>query len=143
MSQTIALALAQATFYTDNQLYTLIQLPTSAITAAAGVIAEIGEPFCALLVDKDEVTLLIPAEAIEDFGKRLPSHKASISQYRLITIDVALEPTLTGFMAVISAALGEVGVPIFPFAAYTRDHIFVPEGKFEVALAALQALKSS
>jgi len=142
MVQTIEQALSQATFYTDNQPYTMIQLPATAIMAAAGVVAEIGEAFCALVVDKDEVTLLIPAEALEDFAKRLPGHAASVSPYRLITIDVALEPNLTGFMAVISAALGKAGVPIFPFAAYTRDHLFVPEDKFDIALATLNALKS-
>jgi hypothetical protein len=142
MTRTVEQILSQAAFYSDNQDYVLLGLPAAAVTAAAGVIAEIGEPFSALLVDKDEVTLLIPAEALPDFAPRLPGHEAAAEPYRLITIDIALEPDLTGFMAVISAALAKAGVPILPFAAYTRDHIVVPAAHFDAALSALERLKA-
>lgn len=142
MAQTVDEALSAAQFYSDSETYVLVQLPANAITAAAGVIAEISEPFCVMIVDKDEVTLLIPAEALQDFSSRLREHRVSAEHYRLITIDVALEPTLTGFMAHISTALAQSGVPVFPYAAYTRDHIFIPAGQFETALAALEKLKS-
>ncbi len=143
MTQTIEQALATAHFYTDDQDYVFIQLPARAITAAAGVVAEVGEPFCAILVDKDEVTLMIPADALNDFGKRLPGHITTDTRYRLITVDVALEPTLVGFMAHISRALADVGIPIFPYAAYTRDHIFVPANQVDEAIGTLQKLKSN
>lgn len=143
MTQTIEQALTAANFFTDNQDYAFVQLPARAITAAAGVIAEIGEPFCAILVDKDEVTLMIPADALDDFGRRLPGHVTTDIRYRLITVDVALEPTLIGFMAHISRALADVGIPIFPYAAYTRDHIFVPANLVNKAIETLQKLKSN
>lgn len=142
MPQTIQDALNAAEFYTDDVEYALVHLPPKAITAAAGVVAEIGQPFAVLIVDKDEVTLLIPAEALEDFGKRLPGHITGEDTYALITLEVALEPTLTGFMAYISSVLAEAGVPIFPYAAYTRDHIVVPVHHKESALAVLRRLKS-
>lgn len=134
--------LASATFYTDNEPYLVIQLPSAAITVAASIIAEISDPFCALVVDKDEVTLVVPHEALDEFAKRLRGHEVMASRYRLITIDVVLPPDLIGFMAKISAALAEVGVPIFPYAAYSRDHLLVPENQFEAAMAALQELKA-
>jgi len=143
MPQTVKQALSAASFYSDNQLYTFARLPAAAIMAAAGVVAEIGEPFCALLVDKDEVTLMIPMEAWDDFVKRLPGHTLSPQRYRLITIDVTLEPDLVGFMAHISRALAEAGVSILPFAAYTRDHLFVAEENFNTAIATLEKLKAN
>ena len=142
MPQTIQKVLQQATFYSDGQPYHLIALPTGAIMAAAGVVAEIGEPFCGLIVDKDELTLLIPQEAWADFQHRLPGAVLSPIIYRLITVDVELEPTLVGFMAHISRALADVSVSILAFAAYSRDHFFVSEAQFDLALSTFEKLKS-
>lgn len=133
--------LANATFYTDDEPYLVLKLPAAAITLAAGVVAEISDPFSALVVDKDEVTLVVPHEAIEEFSARLSDLEGTKQHYRLITIDVVLPPTLIGFMARISAALAEAGVPIFPFSAYSRDHLLVPAEHFDTALAALNKLK--
>ncbi len=135
--------LKQTTFYSDGQPYAFVRLPASAITAAAGLVASIGEPFCALLVDKDEVSVMMPAEAWAEFKQRLVNNQTAAVSYRLITFDIVLEPDLVGFMAYVSAALAEAGVSILPFAAYSRDHLFVPESQFEQALAALESLRGS
>ncbi|HEX2905757.1 MAG TPA: ACT domain-containing protein [Phototrophicaceae bacterium] len=142
MAQTVQQALAQTALFSDGRDYVVIKLPARAITAAAGVIAEIGEPFGALIVDKDEVTLVIPAEALEDFIKRLPGHAVAEKHYRLITFDGILDFTLVGFMAVVSQALAKVGISILPVAAYSRDHLLVPADQVEVALKTLEQLKS-
>lgn len=142
MSQTIEEALRQAKLVVDAREYALLRLPPRAITAAAGVLAEISEPFSALIVDKDEVTLIIPAEAVPDFAARLRDHVAAASSYRLITLDVVLEPTLVGFMARISAALAAAGVSILPLAAYSRDHLLVPSAQADTARQALEKLQS-
>jgi hypothetical protein len=135
-------AFASLQLYTDNRDYRLVKLPARAITAAAGVVAELGEPFAALIVDKDEVTLLLPDEAWNDFASRLPGNTAADTIYRLITCDVALDLSLVGFMARVSGALADAGVSILPYSAYTRDHIFVPAEKLTVAMAAIEKLKS-
>lgn len=141
MTQTVEQILAVAALYSDEKDYVIVQLPAAAITAAAGIIAEVSEPFCALIVDKDEVSLVIPYEAWEDFSRRLPNHKVADKRYRLITFDIALEMSLVGFMARISQALAEVNVSILTFAAFTRDHLLVPANQFDIAMAALQQLK--
>lgn len=142
MPQTVQQALAAANLYTDDQIYHLVRLPAQAVTAAAGVLAEVGEPFAALLVDKDEVTLVLTAGDLEDFAGRLPGHTASAAAYRLITFDVELEPTLVGFMARVSAALASTGVSILPFAAFSRDHLLVPAEQFTAAWDALKKLQA-
>lgn len=143
MPQTIQSTLSEASFYSDEQSYVFIKLPAQAITIAAGIVAETGIPFCALLVDKDEVSLMIPEDAYEEFQKRLKHGTISETRYRLITIDVELEATLIGFMAIISQALAIAGITIMPFAAYSRDHLFVPSAQFQSAIQALEALKSN
>jgi hypothetical protein len=142
MTQTVEQALAAATLFSDNQDYLLVQLPSKAIVAAAGIVAQIGEPFCAMIVDKDEVSLVIPADALEDFKERLPSYQVSTKPYRLITFDIELDMSLVGFMAAISRALADAGVPIMTFAAYSRDHLLVPAEQFGVAMATLAKLQS-
>ena len=142
MVQTVQQALDSATFYSDSQDYLFVQLPASAMTAAAGVVAEIGEPFCALLIDKDEISLMLPSEAWADFEKRLPGASISRQTYRLITMDVVLEPDLIGFIAHISQALANSGISILPFAAFSRDHLFVPAGQVETAIALLKSLQT-
>lgn len=139
--QTVQDALTNAQFYSDDALYRFIRLPARGITAAAGVVAEVGEAFMVFIADKDEVTLMLDDEAYQEYGHRLLGHEAAETLYRLMTIDVALEPTLVGFMAHVSAALAKESIPIFPYAAYTRDHVFVPVDKFELALKTLQQLK--
>jgi hypothetical protein len=123
--------------------YLIIKLPPRAITVAAGIVAEIGEAFCTLIADKDEVSLIIPAEAIEDFAGRLKDHSVSPTPYRLITFDLELDFNIFGFMAVVSKALAEAEVPILPIAAFSRDHILVPSSQFDIALQALQKLQST
>ncbi|HVU14185.1 MAG TPA: ACT domain-containing protein [Phototrophicaceae bacterium] len=141
MAQTVEQALQQANLYTDEVLYSLIHLPPNGIMAAAGVIAELGEPFATLIVDKDEVTLIIPADAVADFAKRLRDHRVSELNYRLITFDLELEPTLTGFMARISATLASANVPILTLGAFSRDHLLVPADRFETAWDTLKQLQ--
>ena len=141
MPQTLDAALKAAQLVTDDRLYRLIQLPRTAIMPAAGVISAFGEAFCAVIVDMHEVTLILPSDALPDFERRLPTRTVSETEYRLITFDAVLEPTLVGFMARVSAALAAAGIPIFPFAAYSRDHILVPAAQFEAAMDALRNLQ--
>ncbi len=142
-NQTVAQALQQAKLYTDDTLYSLIHLPPNGIMAAAGVLAQVGEPFAALIADKDEVTLVIPAEMIAEFANRLRDHRIAETSYRLITFDLELEPTLTGFMARVAESLAAASVPILPFAAFSRDHLLVPSDLFESAWSALQKLQTN
>lgn len=143
MAQTVDQALASATLYTDDTLYRMVRLPANALVAAAGILAEIGEPFGALLLDKDEVTLVLAAEDLAEYARRLPGHTAAADEYRLITFDVELEPDLVGFMARVSQALAGAGVTIMPFAAFSRDHLLVPSAQFEQAQAALRHLQAA
>ncbi len=83
-----------------------------------------------------------PADTWNSFPKQIPDSTVSAESYRLITIDIELEPDLVGFMAHVSRAMADANVTILPFAAYTRDHIFVPEAKFDIAITALENLRS-
>lgn len=119
--------------FTDDALYVLVHLPAPAITAGAAVLAEIGTPFSALVVDKDEVTLLVPQAGWDDFADRLPDHRLADEAFRLITFDTPLSPDLVGFMALVSRLLAEAEVSILAISAFERDHVCVPAEQFEKA----------
>ncbi len=139
--QTVQQALRAAQFYTDGVDYHLISLPRAGIMAAAGVVAEIGEPFCALIVDKDEVSLVIPAEAVEHFSNRFKDALLGDYPYRLITLDIVLDSDLIGFMATLTHALEEAQVPVIAIGAYSRDHLLIPVQHIDVALSTLKQLQ--
>jgi len=132
----------QMNLYTDDTDYIIIKFPPTGITVAAGILAEIGDPFGTIIVDKDEVTLIIPADVVDDFSKRLRDVEKSSNTYRLITFDIVLDFSVVGFMAGISKALADAKISILPIAAFSRDHILVKSGDFNKAWGVLSALKS-
>ncbi len=141
MTQTARQALAAATFECDGKTYRLLRLPPNATTAAAGVVAEVGAPFCAMVVDSKEVSLILPAEAVEGFRSRLPDVDIAAGICKLVTVNVVMEPELTGLVAAVSKALADAGVAVLPFASFSRDHFLVMADQVDKALAALRDLQ--
>lgn len=133
-----AQAFSKATLYTDQTIYVLLHLPAPAITVAAGLLAEIGTPFSALIVDKDEVTLVLPRADWEDFASRI-SDVRSGPDYRLITFDIPMDLEIVGFMALISDILAQANIPIMAFSSFERDHLLIPADRFQAAWDALHA----
>lgn len=131
-------AFKTATLFTDGRLYTVLRLPPSAIWAGAGVVAEIGSAFSALIADKDEVTLVLPTEEWQSLSERLPDHHALPIAYRLITFDLPLDPDIVGFFALVSQTLAAAKVPILACSSFHRDHVLVPAEAFADAWQALQ-----
>lgn len=121
------------TLYTDDEPYVLLKLPPNAITVAAGIIAEVGDPFSVLIVDKDEVTLVVHKDVPDEFGKRLRDATISETEFRLITFDIELSFDVVGFMHAVAGILAEENISILPFGAYSRDHILVNASDFEKA----------
>ncbi|MCC6613023.1 MAG: ACT domain-containing protein [Anaerolineae bacterium] len=137
MNELLDDALKRTTLYTDGALYVFVLMPSGAVTEAASIIAELPDPFTALLIDKDEITFVLPLYAWEQVAARVPGATRAREDYRLITFDAVLPPSLIGYMARISAALAAAGVPIFPFSAYSRDQLLVPASQFDQAWATL------
>ncbi|MDW8172582.1 MAG: ACT domain-containing protein [Anaerolineae bacterium] len=141
MNNQVQEALRQATLYTDDLRYRILHLPANAITVAAAIVAEIGEPFAALLVDKDEVTLVLSEDDYPEYERRLLGRRSSDSLYRLITIDLIFDLNFVGFLAYVSAALAQAGIPVMAYSSFQRDHLLVAENHFDQAMQVLQTLQ--
>jgi hypothetical protein len=135
-------ALANLNLYSDEREYAILKLHPRAIVAGAGVIAEVGDPFVALLADKDEVTLIMPADLVEEFSTRLHAPVQAPETYRLIMVDQELPFDLVGFIATLGNALAQANIPIMTYAAFSTDHIFVPTSRFDEAIKTLYTLKT-
>lgn len=142
MSLTAQEAFKKSILVSDESLYVLVKLPPTAIWAAAGILAQFGEAFSALIADKDETTLVFPTEAWEEFGSRLPNADVS-EEYRLISFDLVLNFDLVGYMAIVSQVLAHADVPIMAFSAFSRDHILVPAQLFQKAWDALRVAQEA
>jgi hypothetical protein len=139
--QTIEGALAKGELFSDGLVYRFVKLPlSSAAKAAEMVTSGKSDPFLGLLVDKDEVTLMLSDNDFQFHKATLGEHEVGEFSYRLITFDIVLEPTLVGFMAYITKALAAAKISVMPFAAYSRDHIFVGVDHFDEAMAVLKTL---
>jgi hypothetical protein len=133
-------ALRGAQWYLDAQRYVAARLAPDAVTAAAAILAEQDRPFHALIVDKDEVTLIAPLDLLEITAQRFASITRSGLVYRLITLDTELPPEAVGILATLTRSLAQAGIPILALSAFSRDHLFVPEDRADEALSLLRAL---
>ena len=62
---------------------------------------------------------------------------------RMITLDVHSALEAVGFLARITTALAAHGMGVNPVSAFYHDHLFVPDGREDEALAVLQDLARS
>ena len=135
-------ALAAAHLYTDDRDYCIVHLPAQGIIPAAAILAENAAPFSAVIVDKDEVTLVIEVLDYAEVAPRLRDARVQAG-YRLLTFDLPLDLALVGFMAAVSQVLAAQGIPLMAFSAFERDHLLIPAHHFEAARQALEALRAS
>ncbi len=131
---------ARTCLYTDEQDYTIVSLPLTVLDRAAPLL-EVLEPFSALIVDKDEVTLVLPTDSWTVLREQFEAQAEE--GYRLITLDLPLELGLVGYIARLTHVVAQAGVSLLVFSAYQRDHLLVPAEDFDRAMQALGALISA
>ncbi len=87
------------------------------------------------IIDKNEVTVII------EQSKYNKEDVIEIEKdWKILTFDMVLPFELVGFLAEISKALAEEGIPIFAISAYSRDHILIKEKDLPKAIRKLRAI---
>lgn len=130
---------AQTRLFTDARNYIIVRLPFTQVLEAAALLKQLHSPLISLTWDKDELSLVLPAEAWESFRPGFEFLSES-PEYRLITFDLPLDLGLVGYLALMAAIVAEAGVSIYTVSAFSRDHFFVPAEDFERAWEALRQL---
>lgn len=89
-----------------------------------------------LLRDAHEVTLLL-----EEADWRTLRHAARAATveggFRLLTFDIVLEWTVTGFLAHVTALLAEARISCGALSAFSRDHLLIKQDELGRALKVL------
>lgn len=86
------------------------------------------------LEEQEGTTLILTAEAAERAGL------AATFPCRRITLTVHSALEAVGLMAAVATALADAGIGCNPVAGYHHDHLFVPAGRANDAMRALEAL---
>ncbi|SRR5579871_165035 len=81
--------------------------------------------------EAEGTTLIVEAEAAA------AAHLEGSFPCRRITIGAVTSLSSVGLMAAVSTRMAEAGIPVNPVAGFYHDHLFVPVGRAEEALALL------
>jgi len=87
--------------------------------------------------EPEGTTMILPRDQAEAAG--VPSAFPS----RMITLEIASSLDAVGFLAAITAALAGAGIAVNPVSAFHHDHLFVPEGRTDEAMAILRAMTAA
>jgi hypothetical protein len=86
--------------------------------------------------EPEGTTLILPRTVAE--GLDLPYQFPC----RMITLRVHSALAAVGFMARVATALAAAGIPTNPVSGFYHDHLFVPEGQADQAMAVLARLSA-
>ena len=106
-----------------------------ALRLLPGVVGSFGQ----FVVEPDMLTLIVAENDWRAMSPGFP-HARIVRHYRAISFDLDLPAELVGFMAAISGALADAGVPLLAVCGYMKDHLLVQENYREAALGAIEAL---
>ncbi len=87
------------------------------------------------IIDGNEITVVIDQSLIKD------EDVIEIDEgWRMLTFDMVLPLNLVGFLAKISQAFADEGIPIFVISAYSTDHVLVKQRDLRRAIETLTGL---
>ena len=140
MTQSARDALRGAQWTLDEQVYGAARLNPGMAGEAVALVAGLDEPFYALLVDKDEVTLIARMDQLTMAAQQMTGLTPGETRFRLITLEIEFTLEVVGILAQITPALAEASIPILALSAYSRDHFLVPDRFAGDAMRVLRAL---
>lgn len=120
--------LASLTTILDPELYVFITLPP-------GTPPPVDLAIQMLFREREGLTVIATKKSTIEHGL------AYTFPCRMITCDVHSSLEAVGFMAAIAAKLTELKIGANPVSGYFHDHLFVPDGSEQEAMAALRELQ--
>ena len=96
-------------------------------------------PFFSVTCTSEEISIVTDTETWNNISSVFRDVKVS-GPYTLLTIDMVLDLSLVGFLAIISTSLSKEGVSIFALSTYLKDHFLVKKEDAAKALNILNEL---
>lgn len=119
--------------------YWLISLAPAQLPLAAQTLAHASDSFAALVLERDEVSLTLPEHAWQTCSSQFPEATLA-GPYRVITFDLNIELSVSGYLLPAAARLAEAGISIVPQCAFQKDHSLIKADDADRALVVLQQL---
>ena len=123
------------------EAYWLVSLPPEQVQNAAHAVSASAQQFAALVVERDEVSLTLCDQAWQQFSARLQT-RAVAGPYRVITLALNLELSITGYLLPAAARFAEAGISIVPQGAFLKDHLLIKAEEVARAMQVLEQLIS-
>lgn len=89
-----------------------------------------------ILKDPHEITLMLDETDLASVTGVLGSVRVERG-FRLLTFDIALDFSVTGFLAEISKVLADHNISIVAVSSFSRDHLLIKQTDLAIALRAL------
>jgi hypothetical protein len=116
--------------------YHVVSLPLGGVASAVEIVSRCAGTFASLLLERDEVSVVVP----EIFRERFPSIARSAGPYRVVTLDIDVDLNASGYLAPAAERLAKAAIPIVPQCGFLKDHILVRDRDAKRAVAVLERL---
>ncbi len=134
----VAPLLARTRLRVDPRTFVIAAIPARFESAVRSTLAETHAPFFAQITP-GEVSIVLAADEWGRARHAFPGAKEEPG-YRLITLDVHFDWQVIGYLAAVTRALADAGVPVGVLSSFHHDHLLVRADLLDKAGAALQHL---
>lgn len=130
---------ARTTIRLWPERYVLVSLPPDSLARALACVASTAATFSAVVVERDEVSLTVEETAWNAHAETVRHHVVD-GPYRAITLQVDVDPGVSGYFAPAAERLADAGIAIVPQCAYLKDHLLTRAADAERAVEIMERL---
>ena len=130
--------LAQTRVRVDPRTFVIVSVPVRFDSALRKALAQVHAPFF-VQIGSEELTAVLATDEWTTARSAFRDTEAEAG-YRLITLEVRLDWQVTGYLAAVTRALADAGVPVGVLSSFQYDHLLVRDDLLGKAEAALQHL---
>ena len=118
--------LSQAHWQVRPERFVVVGLEPREQILVVQLLSRVTSAFIQFLVEPGRLTLILPEQDWREFRPAFP--RARIQKpYRIISFTADLPDNLVGFLAAVTSALADAGIPLLAVCGYSKDHVMVLE----------------
>jgi hypothetical protein len=129
-------AWAKMSWHLERDAFAMIGFPEP---PAAEDLAALSRPPAQLVREEFETTLLVRASEAEAILARHPAARVE-RDFVWVRFETPMSWDVVGFLARVTGALAEAGIPLGAVCGFSRDHLFLSRKHLEPARAVLDRL---
>jgi len=116
--------------------YLIIKLPLKETVVVEDKIKMIRDSFFSLIINKEEITLIVPDNEWKKISDSFLELKIERT-YKIISLDLPLQWTITGYLSFIVRLLSEVGISVGTISCYSKNYLLIKKHDIFMAIQIL------